>query len=79
MHLPHVQMPLALGVSLHELSFQAFPPGMRGVSPWHEVEDEVMFLGVHRGQDSHHLAPKVAPWGWPIVLMGAKVFCGFRS
>lgn len=22
---------------------------------------------------------QVAPWGWPIVLTGAKVFCGFRS
>lgn len=59
MHLPHVQMPLALGVSWQELSFQDFPPGMRGVCPWHEEEDEVMLLGVHRGQESHP-APKVA-------------------
>lgn len=56
MHLPHVEMPLVLGLSWHELSFQVFPPGMRGVSPWHEEEDELMFLGAHRGKESH-LAP----------------------
>lgn len=52
------------------LEWEGCLPGMRR---------RMMFLGVHKGQDSHHLTSKVVPWGWPIVLMGAKVFCGFRS